>query len=118
MADVHLSPDGKLVAFILPQAGPRAALYTMALDGTPERHLALTAEGQMMQLAACPWLSNTRLACRPSGFHQLGAIGDRGVMRTHYFKFVYTSRIIAVDADGKNARMLSAPENEHQGGGA
>lgn len=115
LADVDLSPDGKLLAFILPQAGARAALYTMALDGTPERHLALSDDGQM-QLASCEWVSNTRLACRLTGPHQLGAIGDKGVSSVNYFKYASESRVIAVDADGKNAKLLSVPENAYQRG--
>ncbi|MES2045854.1 MAG: S9 family peptidase [Pseudomonadota bacterium] len=92
---ISLSPDGKHIAVIQPSAGAGSTLFTVSVaDGTV---VAVTrGTGFPDRLLSCYWASNTRLTC------SIQMIVNDG---THYLGF---DRILAIDLDGKNMKMLSA----------
>jgi dienelactone hydrolase len=95
--DISLSPDGKSIAFIVPQAGQGNALYTMPLAGeTPKR--ILVASGDPEQLRGCGWVSNDRLLCTVF------------TLRKDLNLPVTFSRLVAVDAAGGNVKLVSLRE--------
>jgi dipeptidyl aminopeptidase/acylaminoacyl peptidase len=92
---ISLSPDGKHIAVIQPSAGAGSTLFTVTVaDGTlvPVTH----GTGFPDRLLGCYWASNTRLTCNVQMMVNDG---------TQYLGF---DRILAVDLDGKNMKMLSA----------
>ncbi|MDH7974918.1 S9 family peptidase [Sphingomonas sp. AR_OL41] len=90
---ISLSPDGKRVAVVQAAAGHGMALLIASPD-TGAAHIALQASGDPDHLTSCRWATNDRLTCR------ISMIIDNGTDKLSY------SRIIAVDADGKNLKVL------------
>lgn len=95
---VSLSPSGRQLAFISPGPGLTTFLYTVdaAGGGTPRE--TLSADGKPEQLQRCGWVSESRLVCTiymigPSASADLQTVG--------------MTRLIAIDADGKNVKVLS-----------
>jgi dipeptidyl aminopeptidase/acylaminoacyl peptidase len=93
--DISLSPDGTKVAYIEPAAGQGNRLYTVDLSngGTPKA--ALLAAGDPERLSNCDWVSNSRLVCSIYAVSEVA--GER----------FSASRIIAVNADGSDLKLLS-----------
>lgn len=97
---ISLSPDGSKVAYIAPRAGQGAALFTVDLaTGVPV--VAASVNGDPERLSGCNWLSNSRLACR------IYAV----VSAT---EVIPVSRVVALDTDGKNFKLLSQSEKTNQ----
>jgi acetyl esterase/lipase len=98
---ISLSPSGRRIAFIAPGPGQSTLLYTAeSLSGEAPRR-ALTADGRPERLTSCGWVSETRLVC--TLFMLLETVaGSMG-------EIIPATRIIAVDVDGRNAKMLSRP---------
>ncbi|OYY79741.1 MAG: S9 family peptidase [Sphingomonas sp. 28-62-20] len=92
--DISLSPDGKRVAFIVPRAGQGTTLFVATLDGPPPKPI-MTSSGKPERLSKCNWTSTTRLVCRI--FMILDGAGDN----------LFFTRVIAVDADGSNVKLLT-----------
>ena len=99
VADISLSPDGRSVAYITPIQGSGSALYTVKLGEEPK--LALGVDGRPVHLSWCNWVSDARLLCETYSYQK--AIGQ-----------IYAStRLIAVDADGKNVKLVSKKEGDN-----
>ncbi|UAK24521.1 alpha/beta hydrolase family protein [Sphingomonas nostoxanthinifaciens] len=98
---VSLSPDGMHLAYIAPVGGQGSALYTVALpDGEPRR--AVGTDGKAQRLSSCDWVSNARLVC------QVYATVKSDIN-------VFTvNRLIAINADGSDVKMLSNNESLYQ----
>ena len=96
--DASLSPGGTKVAFIAPTKGQGNALYIVDAAGGKAPTPALISSGDPDRISSCSWVSEQRLACR---LHILvkGAI-----------EIMEGSRLVAVDADGTNTRLLSNHE--------
>lgn len=93
---ISLSPDGSKVAYIAPRPGQGAALFTVNLaDGKPV--LAASVDGDPQRLSRCDWLSNSRLACR---IYAVVAATE----------LIPVTRLVALDTDGKNFKMLTQSE--------
>ena len=92
---ISLSPDGTKIAYIAPSKGQASQLFTVDLNANGRTSVALTSSGRPDRLGRCGWISNTRLAC-----NVYGVISDNQDRS-------YMSRVFAVDADGKNLKMLS-----------
>ncbi len=93
--DISLSPDGKHIAAVEP-AGTRGQVVKIyATDGSVQKAV-LRSEGDRDSIQHCAWSANDRLVCTLL----LLADGTSQAMRF--------SRMIALDADGGNIRMLSA----------
>lgn len=94
VSSVSISPDGTKVAYITPRSGQGNALYTVDLASGAAR-LATAADGNPLRLRNCRWVANDRLLCALLSY-QKGA-GE----------IVIASRLIAMDADGGNLKLLS-----------
>lgn len=96
VSGMTLSPDGKSVAFRAPMQGQGSALYTLSLAQGAKAKGALALGGNPERLGECSWVANDRLAC-----YVYGNVKDPiyGVMPF--------SRLVAVNADGTNLKMLS-----------
>ena len=92
---ISLSPDGTRVAFIEAGPGRSSVLMVAALD-SGALQTVLRSSGDPDHLTRCRWASRNRLTCN------VYMIQSDGVDMVPY------SRIIAIDADGKNLKMLSA----------
>jgi dienelactone hydrolase len=102
VSDVSLSPDGKSVAYVSPLAGQGSALFTMKLtkDASPRR--ALSFNGNPVRLEGCHWVSNERIVCIV--YSVVDFVGISHLTAT---------RLIAVNADGSNEKVLSSKESHY-----
>jgi acetyl esterase/lipase len=98
---ISLSPSGTKLAFIAPGRGQSTYLYTVNTAGASTPQLALSADGAPERLYSCGWVSDARLVCT------VYIVTDNsGVLAG---QVITATRLIAVDADGKNIKMLSRP---------
>jgi dienelactone hydrolase len=110
--EAALSPDGTKVAFLAPNAGQGSTLFTVSVDDpAAEPKAALMTSGAPDRLRDCRWVSNTRLVCRVWGKVK---VPEEIVPLTY-------SRLIGVDTNGANQKMLTtrqlnARENSAYGG--
>jgi dipeptidyl aminopeptidase/acylaminoacyl peptidase len=102
---LSLSPDGASVAYIAPGPGQATSLYTQSLATGAKAKLAALAAGKPERLRSCSWVANDRLVCTLFAVIYESEIG-----------LVYKSRLIAVNADGSNLKVLSNQENEYTQG--
>jgi dienelactone hydrolase len=109
---MRMSPDGKSVAYLAPATGQGSTLYTLSLaeGATPKAALAVTAKGE--SLGGCLWVANDRLACRI-------AVN----IKDPTFGIMPVNRLLAVNADGSNVKLLSKADSAYGhgialGGGA
>jgi dipeptidyl aminopeptidase/acylaminoacyl peptidase len=95
---ISLSPDGNSIAYIQPTGGRGAALYVVNLaDGVPK--VILSSSGDPDRLSYCRWSTNTRLVC---GIYMIvPSIGT----------FMGFTRLLGIDASGKNLKVVSARES-------
>ena len=98
---IRLSPDGKRLAYVSPTKGQGSALYTVDLAGGAESKLTTVVDGEKQRLESCSWVSNDRMVC------SLYAMITDGTQ-------VYpVSRVVALDADGSNVKLLSQKQSEY-----
>ncbi len=95
VSHISLSPDGTMVAFIAPSVGQANDLYVVSTSAgaTPQR--ILRASGDPERLYWCRWATSARLICQVGGQQM---VAD---------EIVGYANIIAIDATGANARVLS-----------
>jgi acetyl esterase/lipase len=96
VVDLSLSPDGQSLAWIAPGQGQGSIVYTMTLGGNTKPKPALAASGSPERLERCDWVSNDRLVCV---VYLLAKDAVWGVLPF--------TRVVAVNADGTNPRVLS-----------
>jgi dienelactone hydrolase len=100
--DVSVSPDGRYLAVIQTLDGKAMAMVMDRRAGPEASTRPVLAEPEHFKFSWCRWATNTRLLC---GFHAM--VRER---------FVYSvSRLAAVDADGKNTRVLMQNNGSAQG---
>lgn len=100
--DVSISPDGRYLALIRPRDGRALAFVSDRTLGKSQTLQLVLSEPDHFRMTWCRWATNTRLLC---GFR--GMVEDR---------IVYgVTRLAAVDADGKNMRVLMQNSREAQG---
>src|SRR3954470_3369391 len=92
---ISLSPGGTRIAFIAPGPGQSTRLYISDIGADAAPRLALTGEGKPDRLRSCRWVSDERLVCT---VYMVSNSPD-GV--------VDASRVVAIDIDGKNLKLLS-----------
>jgi hypothetical protein len=105
VSSLHLSPDGTSVTYIAPAKGQGTIAYTLGLAKGSVPKVALSADGKPYRLDGCHWVSNDRLVCLAFAVLWDPAIGPMKATRT-----------VAVDADGKNLKVLSTRQNEYSRG--
>jgi len=103
-ADLSLSPDGKRVAYIVPVAGQGSILYTASLRQGRAKGV-IFANGKPDRLERCSWVADDRLVCTVYG-----------VSKDSYLGVVPWTRLVAIDADGKNLKVLSTQQNNYSRG--
>ena len=96
---ISLSPDGTKVAMIQPVGDRGAALMIGDLVNGGDPKGIVNSSGDPDRLLNCHWSTNTRLICRIA----MLTVYD-GIRMNLY-------RVIAIDADGKNLKMLSVDAN-------
>jgi dipeptidyl aminopeptidase/acylaminoacyl peptidase len=103
VTDMSLSPDGTSVAYITPIAGQGSVAYTLSLQPGAKEKVALLADGKPFRLEGCSWVSNDRLECVIYGAHNSMGVVSGALSFT---------RVVAVDADGKNLQSLSIQDSD------
>jgi acetyl esterase/lipase len=93
--DIALSPDGKQVAFVAPGSGQSSAIFVIPVDKSKSPVRVLGASGDPERLRGCWWVSNARLLCTVYSSVRSGG------------ELIDASRLIAVDNDGSNGKMVS-----------
>jgi dipeptidyl aminopeptidase/acylaminoacyl peptidase len=102
---MHLSPDGMSVTYLAPTGGQGSIAYTLSLAKGSVPRPTLSADGKPYRLEDCHWVSNDRIVCIIYAVISDAAIGRVGM-----------TRIVAVDAGGKNVQLLSTRENNNTHG--
>ena len=95
---LSLSPGGTKVAFIAPGAGQSSVLYTLTVGAAADPKAALSVSGAPDRLRDCRWVSDQRLIC---------TIWGKVKVPEYDIPLTYT-RLVAVDADGRNQKMVRA----------
>jgi acetyl esterase/lipase len=105
IADVSLSPDGKSAAYVSPLVGEGSALFTLKLTKDAKPQNALTVTGNPVRLGGCNWVSNERIVCvLYSVFNFVG------------ISHLTATRLVAINADGSNEKLLSSREGVYARG--
>ncbi|MBX3593504.1 alpha/beta fold hydrolase [Sphingomonas sp.] len=89
-----LSPDGSKLAYVGPSGGQGSAIFVVKLGDNAAAKPILRSNGQPDRIDGCRWTSDTRLLCTVYGVSRFDT------------DIVYSSRTIAVDADGSNLKIL------------
>jgi acetyl esterase/lipase len=107
VSDLSLSPDGMSVAYVAPATGQGSVVYVHSLEkGAPNSTRAvIAASGKPERLGGCNWVSNQRLVCT-----------IYGVVASSLLEPVLFTRLIAVNTDGTNTKLLSTKNNEYTRG--
>lgn len=104
ITQASLSPDGMNLAYVGASGARGSALYVVSLADPKAKPLpALIATGDPERLAGCNWVSNTRLVCRMFG------------VAKEVFLLPF-SRLVGVDANGDNVRLLERPTTANSRG--
>ena len=106
VTDLRLSPDGKTVAYIGPTSGQGSAVYTLSLAKGAQPRIALSANGAPDRITNCNWVATDRLVCT------VFAIAREPQLLT----LQYVERLIAIDANGANPKVLAKRTNSHTQG--
>lgn len=101
VVNLALSPDGMNVAYLSPTRGQGSALYSLNLTKGAKARLAVQTTGAPERLERCDWVSNERLVCVVYGV----------VKEPMSLELVPMSRVVAVNADGSNFKVLSTLTN-------
>ena len=96
VSHMRLSPDGQSVAYLSPLQGQGSVLYTLSLAEGAKPRAALVADGKPDRLEGCFWVANDRLACY---LH--------GSLKDPTYGIMPVSRLVAVNADGTDLKLLS-----------
>lgn len=100
--DASISPDGRHLAVIRTQDGRAGAFVVDRDPATHEPSRFVLGEPEHFRMTWCHWATNTRLLCGFRGMNKSG--------------FVYeVTRLVAVDADGGNMRVLIQRSEVAQG---
>ncbi|MGC6330844.1 alpha/beta hydrolase family protein [Rhizorhabdus sp. FW153] len=96
---ISMSPDGTRLAYVVPTKGQGSALLTFAPGVDQQPKVALMSDGETDRLSGCHWITNSRLICDIWGLTRTPDSALYGI--------IAFSRIVAVDMDGGNLKMLS-----------
>ena len=97
VTELRLSPDGKTVAYISPTTGRGSMVYARSLVPGSKPRIVLTADGNPDRIQSCNWVSNERLVCSVYFIVREQAL----------LTLQYVARMVAMDSDGGNPRILS-----------
>jgi acetyl esterase/lipase len=105
VSSLRLSPDGQSVVYLVPTQGQGSAAYTLSLAPGAKPQLALAASGNPDRLYSCSWVAADRVTCVAYALKQDPVLGP-----------VPYSRVVAMNADGTNFRLLSNRDSFHMHG--
>ena len=110
---LSLSPDGTRVAYLSASSNLSTSLYVLALAPGSQRQLITRSSGNPDRLQGCYWVSNDRLICEVFFVVKEGDFGT----------FQNASRLVAIDVNGGNIKLLNKRSNSYTygkdfGGGA
>jgi dipeptidyl aminopeptidase/acylaminoacyl peptidase len=100
--DVSISPDGRYLAMIRTREGKGFAFVSDRSAGKDQTQRLVITEPDHFRMTSCRWATNTRLLCKFRGI-----ANDVNVYPV--------TRLVAVDADGKNLRVLIQNSRVAQG---
>lgn len=100
---ISLSPDGTRIAYAIPREGQGSRLLTIDVGATQPRHV-ISVDGSRQRLSGCNWVSSSRLVCTV-----YGVTDSPG-------ELVNVSRLIALDMDGSNVKVLGERDSMDQVG--
>jgi dipeptidyl aminopeptidase/acylaminoacyl peptidase len=100
VSSLRLSPDGQSVVYLTPTQGQGSAAYTLSLAPGSKPRLALAASGKPDRLGYCSWVGTDRVMCVAHAMKHDPTLGA-----------VPYSRVVAMNADGTNFRLLSNRDN-------
>jgi len=103
--DVTLSPDGQNLAWVAPGPGQGSVVYTISLAAKDAKPKAALSSGSPERIEWCEWVSNERLVCE---VYVLARDPELGPLPF--------TRLLAVNSDGTNPRVLSKEQTEHTHG--
>jgi dipeptidyl aminopeptidase/acylaminoacyl peptidase len=105
--DLSLSPDGMSVAIVAPTSGQGSVVIVQSLASGASRASKgiLGASGKPERLGGCDWVSNQRLVCVVYG-----------VVPSSLLEPVHFTRLVAVNTDGTQLKMLSNTSNQYTRG--
>jgi dipeptidyl aminopeptidase/acylaminoacyl peptidase len=104
VVSLSLSPDGMNVVWLGPAEGEGSIAYTMSLAKDAQPHEAFRSG--RARILGCGWVSNERLVCTVGAITRLSGSGA----------LVGLTRVLAVNADGSNAQVLSRRDNDYTRG--
>lgn len=96
ITDITLSPDGTRIAYIAPGDGPGSRVFAIDLAKKTRASLVMSTDGKPLRTTFCEWVTNDRLVCRLFG-----------IVRDARLTLAPVYRLIAVNADGSNLKVLS-----------
>ena len=98
--DISLSPSGNKIVFVA--AGPEHTEVVNVIDFSGDAAIkpVLSNSEKIGDIDWCQWASDTRLLCQVSGM----AGGDGGIL-------IPFDRLVAIDADGSNVKLISQRES-------
>jgi dienelactone hydrolase len=96
VSHMRLSPDGNSVSYLSPTQGQGSVLYTLSLAAGAKPKLALAVNGNPERLDYCHWVANDRLSCY-----------IYGSLRDPTYGIMPVSRLVAINSDGTNFKLLS-----------
>lgn len=106
VSHMSLSPDGQNVAYLMPTTGQGSVLIVRALTGDAKPKIAARVAGNPDRLGRCDWVSNERLVCQVYGV----------IKSSTYLEILPITRMLALNSDGSNVKMLSTRNNSHSRG--
>jgi dipeptidyl aminopeptidase/acylaminoacyl peptidase len=95
VSSISISPDGANIAYVSAAAGRGSVLFTAQLNADSKPRPALTSDGKPFELQGCEWVSNSRLVC------------TLFFLAKSNLELAPFTRLIAVDSDGRNFKLLS-----------
>jgi len=98
--DLRLSPDGSRVVYVAPRGSRGSAVMTLDLDGNAKARLAVTADGAPDRIRSCAWAANDRVVCELFGIVKAPTL-------------LPFWRLLALDMDGGNPRLLGKHTNSY-----
>ena len=106
VSNLTLSPNGENVAYVAPGEGPGSRAFTINLvEKKKTARLVMASDGKPLHIRRCDWVSNDRLVCTLSG-----------IVRDPIAGLAPLSRMVAVNVDGSNLKVLSNQINSYSRG--